>query len=357
MIRQNESNSISKLIWVTLICGLAEIVCIISGIMFQRYYISEYMKADKMYSTSIQSTEYILTYLYAYENATLLSDEDMRKNTLQIMQSEISNIQSMDVLKTEQEKTICKNAVASLKTIRNDSVGVDKAVETTRSEIGLLLTYLKEDKQETQKNVKKLNTYSFLFDCLAIIGTVISVIMCIYLVQKNSRQIFEKKELEGYTDGLTKIFNRKYVDERLSAKINTGNVGYLYMFDMDNFKKVNDTFGHEAGDEVLKGFAGILRNILRTDDIPCRLGGDEYMVFADVQTDENAERLAMRIINATLEYFEGTNGNVITLSCGIAKADGSLSFDEVYKMADDALYKTKNNGKNGYSIYGKEKTI
>ena len=48
---------------------------------------------------------------------------------------------------------------------------------------------------------------------------------------------------------------------------------------------------------------------------------------------------------------------MITLSCGIAKADGSLSFDEVYKMADDALYKTKNNGKNGYSIYGKEKTI
>lgn len=347
-------NPISRLVLVTIVCGLIEVACIVGGIFFQRYYIREYKSAEKTYSMGIQSTEHILTYLYTYENAILLKDCEGQKNALQIIQSELADIQSLNILQTEQEKEICKNALLNAKNLKSDSTDYKQILDSTRSDIGLFLSFLKEDKQAVQQSVEKINIYSVGFDVLAIFGTFFSVAMCIYLVGKNSKQIFEAKELEGYTDGLTHIYNRKFVDEQLSKKINTGAIGYLYMFDMDNFKKVNDTYGHEEGDRVLKDFATILNSTLRSTDYPCRLGGDEYMVFANAGDDTNAEKLAERIIDATLAHFENGNGNIITLSCGIAKVSGTKDFDTVYKEADNALYWIKNNGKNGYLLSGKD---
>lgn len=157
------------------------------------------------------------------------------------------------------------------------------------------------------------------------------------------------------TDALTGLHNRRYLDSHLTTLFerarNRGRPLSLMITDIDRFKTVNDTWGHAAGDEVLREFASRLRKGVRGIDLVCRLGGEEFViVMPDTEGEiasKVAERLRARI--ADTAFTIGTQGHTInvTASVGVtAMASGADTVAAMLKRADIALYEAKNRGRN-----------
>jgi len=160
------------------------------------------------------------------------------------------------------------------------------------------------------------------------------------------------------TDPLTGLYNRRYFEVHLqkvlqTAKSTNKSFGLLYM-DIDHFKKVNDTYGHNVGDEVLKIFAGRLKDGLRSFDLVARLGGEEFVaILPEVGTDMSyivAERLRRAIAEAPFACSAPEGQISVTSSFGGIVVDGTKDGDaniqDILKRADDQLYKAKHDGRN-----------
>ena len=160
------------------------------------------------------------------------------------------------------------------------------------------------------------------------------------------------------TDALTGLPNRKNMEMRVNQLISEDTFGAFFMLDMDNFKFINDHFGHIAGDTVLKSFATVLNKAFRDNDALCRLGGDEFAVYASGSnmTIETVERHAQDIFRKIYEELRNTPyATAAGLSIGIALyPDDATDFEGLYNCADKALYHVKENGKNTYHFYGEE---
>lgn len=162
-------------------------------------------------------------------------------------------------------------------------------------------------------------------------------------------------EHEASMDGLTSCFNRsagiKRIDEHLIASSGTD---ALLLLDLDNFKDINDTFGHMMGDEVLKHFAETLKKSVRTSDLVVRIGGDEFIVFLkDAGSRENVTNCVKKIVKRIMTEHYGANDDLdVEASIGVAVSpDDGGSFEELYEKADEALYRVKRGGKNGYAYF------
>ncbi|MBM6829297.1 EAL domain-containing protein [Anaerotignum lactatifermentans] len=172
------------------------------------------------------------------------------------------------------------------------------------------------------------------------------------------RHQFEELRERASKDALSGLLNRgtmeTYIQQRLSS-MKQGDVCALFIIDMDNFKQVNDTLGHQAGDEAIRRSARILSSLFRAKDIVGRLGGDEFIVFLSGQFSEKLVRKkAQEICEQMQMVLGGTPSVTLTASVGGYIASGSgLHFDNLYQSADLALYKAKKNGKNCFFIkYG-----
>jgi diguanylate cyclase (GGDEF)-like protein len=160
-------------------------------------------------------------------------------------------------------------------------------------------------------------------------------------------------ERQAVTDGLTDLANRRQFEQGLAGEISRaerfGGTLALILADLDNFKQVNDRYGHQAGDEVLRRFADILRETVRDVDLPARYGGEEFAVLLP-QTDlEGAERLAERLRQAVAERPLTTKpGSLVacTASFGVASFPDSSTPAALFAAADEALYRAKAEGKN-----------
>ena len=173
-------------------------------------------------------------------------------------------------------------------------------------------------------------------------------------LEQKTREVSDIKS-KSYQDALTGLWNREYTAKKVNEMLESGTVGALLMMDMDNFKSINDKYGHMAGDNTLKMFADTLRDILSEEDVLCRLGGDEFMVFMkDITSKNELGAYAVEIISdlhgklAACGYDTNTS-----ISIGIAQApeDGD-EFNKLYNSADKALYYIKQNGKNSYHFFG-----
>ena len=160
------------------------------------------------------------------------------------------------------------------------------------------------------------------------------------------------------TDGLTKLLNRRGLENRLKNifKSNNSN-GVLIIFDLDNFKSVNDILGHPIGDEVLKIFSRCLTNSFRENDIISRIGGDEFVVFINknMELDTLSKKLdgLLNNIRSDLNYYYKNYG--LSTSIGVAYRDNHINtYEELYEEADKGLYKAKNLGKDGFYINNKK---
>lgn len=155
-------------------------------------------------------------------------------------------------------------------------------------------------------------------------------------------------------DSLTGLRNRQGIPELVNARLREDCEGTFFIMDMDNFKNVNDTYGHMEGDHVLTKFAKGLKGAVDPKDIAARLGGDEFVVFSPGHYDKcEVKAKAQRIIRQ-IERRLVTPGRLmrVTISMGIACAphDG-VTYEALYGNADKALYGVKNDGKNGYRFY------
>ncbi len=126
------------------------------------------------------------------------------------------------------------------------------------------------------------------------------------------------------------------------------------ILDVDNFKTLNDTLGHQMGDRALQDIAEILRHHFRDYDIICRLGGDEFLVFMrDIPEETICRNAASLLKKLNLTYSEGQISIHVTASAGIVLvSDASIDPQELYRRADEALYQVKKEAKNSFKIYG-----
>ncbi|MGN7291530.1 PleD family two-component system response regulator [Rhizobium sp. SAFR-030] len=157
------------------------------------------------------------------------------------------------------------------------------------------------------------------------------------------------------TDGLTGLHNRRYLDNHLKTLFNRaaarGRPLSVCITDIDRFKLVNDTYGHDVGDEVLKEFARRIRSTVRGADLACRYGGEEFVVvMPDTDADAAAaiaERLRGMIESISFELNAGTVNLKVTASLGLAtNVTGIETPEQLLKQADRALYEAKGSGRN-----------
>lgn len=156
------------------------------------------------------------------------------------------------------------------------------------------------------------------------------------------------------TDSLTCLLNRNAFEREVKLSIEK-NKGIMLLFDLDNFKKVNDNLGHPEGDFVLKIVAKTIQASFRKDDIVARLGGDEFTVFINHniplnQLETKLDNLLFNVRRNLYSYYKRYN---VTLSIGVSYVDNTIiDFEDLYKCADTALYISKNLGKNRFYVNG-----
>lgn len=159
---------------------------------------------------------------------------------------------------------------------------------------------------------------------------------------------------EATRDFLTGIYNRSYAEKQISMYLRKKHQGAYIMIDLDNFKQVNDRYGHIAGDYALKSMADMLAGIAEEEAVACRMGGDEFLLFFHQEVDrERIENLAIRMLREYEKIKEGNDDIAETsISIGIAMVpEDGVHYQELYNAADKALYLSKRGGKNRYCFY------
>jgi diguanylate cyclase (GGDEF)-like protein len=169
-------------------------------------------------------------------------------------------------------------------------------------------------------------------------------------------RLYEELQVQATTDDLTGLFNRRHLNRRLreekSRAVRNGHPLAAVMIDADDFKSVNDTHGHEAGDAVLYGLATLLQRELRTEDIVARYGGEEFLALLPEVDLNGAVAVAERLCRLIATSQLSGNGRVghIHVSVGIALLEPADVADEIISRADHAMYEAKRNGGNGLCV-------
>jgi len=176
----------------------------------------------------------------------------------------------------------------------------------------------------------------------------------IYVQDMTEVATYEHKLLEmNMTDGLTGLYNRKFLDIKIREEFNRhkryGGVFSIIMLDIDNFKSVNDTFGHQCGDFVLKSISSRVSSLIRNLDYLVRYGGEEFCCVLPETGIPDAIRVAERFKEAIEQQENNFDGNLIkvTISLGVSEFREEMeSSHMMIKKADEALYRAKREGRN-----------
>lgn len=184
------------------------------------------------------------------------------------------------------------------------------------------------------------------------VNDVIKVMIFIENIDKSKkieRQIF----LESKIDKCTDVYNKATVIEKISAILKySDEQNAIFVVDIDNFKQINDNYGHQFGDLVIKMVASKLKNSFREIDIIGRIGGDEFVVLLiDIKKNEAVHKKCAEIKARTKEITFAEHPNLsINLSVGVAINNPKENYESLFKRADDALYSVKRGGRNGCEI-------
>ncbi|MCR5402396.1 MAG: diguanylate cyclase [Butyrivibrio sp.] len=208
-----------------------------------------------------------------------------------------------------------------------------------------------ENDSEAERRGLKVGASDFIhkpFDRDALINRITNTI-------ENSRKIENLTE-EATLDKLTGFFNKANGTSRISG-ICGSTEGVLMLFDLDNFKLVNDLYGHDMGDKVLVALSTVIRHNVRADDIVSRIGGDEFMAYFPHMSEKSAvaslsERINTQLMNEACQLMGDDHGIPLGVSVGAAfSPQHSPEYKILFQFADSALYKAKLNGRHGYFIY------
>jgi diguanylate cyclase (GGDEF)-like protein len=171
----------------------------------------------------------------------------------------------------------------------------------------------------------------------------------------DNAQIRARLEHQAQTDPLTGLFNHRAFHERLRQALANASRSHdavsLLMLDIDDFKRVNDVYGHGAGDEILRSLADTLKDAVRTSDVVYRLGGEEFAIVIASRSAQNAERLAHRLVER-VEATEFDPAGRITISVGLARGpEHAMNPRELIACAEAAMMTAKARGKNQIVLY------
>lgn len=166
-------------------------------------------------------------------------------------------------------------------------------------------------------------------------------------------EIHEKLKEQAYHDELTNIFNRKAFNERLKEKFDLyqryNSIFCIAMYDIDNFKNINDTYGHDIGDKVLKEMTEEVKIQIRKTDLIFRVGGEEFIIiFPKTLIDEAFE--VVEKIRKKVSQMNIIENEKITISVGLSQVNEDDDVDSIYERIDKLMYQSKNSGKNQTSI-------
>jgi diguanylate cyclase (GGDEF)-like protein len=170
---------------------------------------------------------------------------------------------------------------------------------------------------------------------------------------ENARRYGEARKL-AETDALTGLYNQRYFHDTLRREVTRAhryerNLA-LIVFDLDDFKSINDEVGHLAGDRVLAQAADRLREAVRSVDVPCRIGGDEFAVILPESSADDGDQLYRRVQNSMRGVALGPEGRSLHLSAGIAEIEHGDTAASIFERADAALYRAKDHGKDRADI-------
>jgi len=167
-------------------------------------------------------------------------------------------------------------------------------------------------------------------------------------VEQRTKKIQNQKEelkLLSQTDTLTGVYNRNKLNEIVIARQKYDAIYSIIIMDIDDFKIINDKYGHNVGDVVLKEFATVLKKSTRKSDFLGRWGGEEFIIIcSDIDKEKTLE--ISEKIRKKIEDFNFYKNLKVTASFGVAEYTKGISYDELFVLADSALYKAKKNGKN-----------
>lgn len=179
----------------------------------------------------------------------------------------------------------------------------------------------------------------------------------IYIILEQSHQLYHsKKQIEDLVnkDCLTQIYNKRYFETFAEEIFHSGKKCAIILIDIDDFKVINDKYGHLAGDFVMKETAAIIKSELRETDIVARIGGDEFAVIcanADSGYGRDiAERIRKKVEKTKMQYMSNIISITISVGC-VSNEDTQYTLDEYIRNADNALYKSKGNGKNKVTFF------
>ena len=204
---------------------------------------------------------------------------------------------------------------------------------------------------DTQKDFELLKEHS---DSIRMISKVVTSAL-------NNIELFKKMEDLSNIDGLTELYNRRCFNNMIERK--TSEAGRMkvplsmIMLDIDHFKKVNDVYGHKAGDDVIRFISKTIRNSVRKVDFAARYGGEEFVILLNNTTVESAAKIAEKIRNLVRDASVNADGIIlsVTASFGVSSfPEPSMSAGELVKDADTALYYSKEHGRDQVTVFSKE---
>lgn len=158
---------------------------------------------------------------------------------------------------------------------------------------------------------------------------------------------------QAETDDLTGLYRRDAYRDRITQKLLDGDQVGLFLIDVDNFKNINDTYGHQIGDDVLKFISSSFKTIMTDEDLGCRFGGDEFSVALFNRTNEELEEAAIKLLETVKSFYLEDEGKLKGIGISIGISSGmtkEFSFEYVYQLVDEALYEAKSNGKACYIL-------
>jgi len=196
--------------------------------------------------------------------------------------------------------------------------------------VGYMISAFPINSIESLKDVKD-NYRTLLFIVVLVYIAVLGGIIFIYN--------YLKMKIKAQYDELTNVLNRA----GCMKKVNLSDNYSLLVLDIDHFKKINDTYGHDVGDKVLKEFASLVKHIIRKEDVFCRWGGEEFIVIIP-NADEHTSAFVAEKIRKAVEEHHFINDIPVTVSIGVAQKD--KNFENTFKKADMKLYRAKESGRN-----------
>lgn len=223
--------------------------------------------------------------------------------------------------------------------------------------VGVAQSYIDSRVAAQLSNFKSMIIQLIVVICIFIVLVVVISIMSRVFNSKKQKQLEEKAD----TDLLTGLNNKLATERKIKEYIaqNPNSQSMMFILDIDNFKKINDTMGHAFGDEVLRSLGEQIRVLFRSSDIVGRAGGDEFIIFLKNVTTPIAIRKEAKKVEDFFKNFKAGEYTkyAATASIGVAIfPEEGADFEAIYKAADSALYKAKKGGKNQLAFY-KEKWL